>query len=118
MPLTIRWSIWYEDGTHCTSDEYEPHEVRRHGVQVIVQEDERSGRYNQCMDDCYVWKDGRWYGMDRFGMTIYLLTYPHPCVVLFGTTVDSDTWQRILEAAEADPFIAPRSARRRDEVVP
>lgn len=113
-----KWSIWYEDGTNCTDQDAEPYEVGRHGVQVIVQDDGRSGRYNQCMDDVYVWKDGRWYGMDRIGMLIYLMTYPHPCIVLFGTTVDADTWQATLEKAEADPYLPPRSAKRRGEIVP
>lgn len=118
MAAAIKWSIWYEDGARCTDEECEPHEVRRHGVQVIVQSDEQSGRFNQCMTDVYVWKDGRWYGMDRIGMLIYLMTYAHPCVVLFGTTTSTENFQAMLVRAEADPYLPPRSAKHRDEIVP
>ncbi len=56
--------------------------------------------------------------MDRFGMIIYLIHYPGACIVLFGTITATENFQRTLELAEADPFIPPRSAKHKGEIVP
>lgn len=105
----LAWGIYYEDGSRFTNLDGEPFEAPATGVQVIVQLDDRTGRYNQCMDDAYIFRDGRWWGSDRIGMLIALMSRKEAVVVRFGTQVSNDRFQAILLQAEKDEIWPTRS---------
>lgn len=110
------WKIWYDDYSNFSSLDGTPQDAPRAGVEVIVQDDEQSGRWNQCMDDYYIWKGDRWLGVDQFGMYDYLLHNTGPCIVLFGRTVPNDAFRLILKKAEEDPEFPLRSAWHKGEL--
>jgi hypothetical protein len=68
-------------------------------VQVILQDDENTGPYFQSGDDYYVWRDGRWVGVDHFGLFDYLLDTG---LVLFGRTTTNAEYQAIYHRAKAE----------------
>ena len=102
------WKIWYGDGTSFGDENGPPEMAPPCNVQVIVQDDERTGRYNQCGSDYYIWRDGRWLGCDIFGLWDYLCQKDR-AIVRFGRTLYRDDFQHILTMAEADDTMPRRS---------
>lgn len=106
------WKIFYEDGSTYSSDDGPPETAPALGVQVIVQEDLDTGRYNQSGSDYYVFRDGRWWGVDIFGLFDFLI---HHAPVTFGRTIANKDYLEIYYQAEADPAFPRRSAFRPGE---
>ena len=67
-------------------------------VMVVLQQDE-NGPYFQSSSDYYVWRGGRWWGVDIFGLFDFLLDTG---LVLFGRTVTNEEYQRVYQQAKAD----------------
>ena len=117
-PGEVRWAIYYDDGTRFTNLDGPPHKAPGTGVQVIIQLDDRTGRFNQAGDQVYYWKNERWWGGDHFGMLIELLNTDHPVVVRFGSMMGTEGFHEILRNAEADPIWPKRSAWEKSELRP
>jgi hypothetical protein len=100
------WKIFYEDGSTFSSEDGSPTDAPALGIQVIVQNDPDSGRYNQSGSDYYVYRDGRWWGVDIFGLFDFLI---HHSPVKFGRTTDNETYLSLFHRAEDDPDFLPRS---------
>lgn len=115
--IAPRWKLWYSDGSSYSELDGPPERAPAFGVQVITQQNEETGRYNQCMDDFYVWRKGRWFGCDKIGLIDYL-AHEAPCIVRFGRTEPNDVFYRILKKAEADPEFPVRSAWKKGELRP
>ncbi len=105
----LTWRVYYGDGTSFDSSDGRPAEAPGRNVQVIVMPDERTGRYLQCMHDFYVWR-GRWVGVDQYGLWDYLAD-PGWARVLFGRTIEHDTFSRIYQDAKRDPDFPQKSGR-------
>lgn len=118
MADELAWGIYYRGGARFTNLDGEPHEAPATDVQVIVQLSDRTGRYNQCMDDVYFYRDNRWWGGDRIAMLTELMNTDHPVVVRFGSTVSNEEFQAILTQAESDPIWPSRSGWEGFEVRP
>jgi hypothetical protein len=69
----VRWKIYYEDGTTFSDRDGKPKEAPGWGVQTIVQPHVESGRYLLPPYDYYLYRDGRWIGVDVAGLTDHLL---------------------------------------------
>jgi hypothetical protein len=108
------WKIWYGDGSTFSSKDGAPSAAPAWDVQVIVQVDPITGRYNQTGDNYYVWRDTRWCGVDEVGFIDYLANEP-PSIVKFGRTIGNEQHRDILRAAEADPDFPSRSGWKPDE---
>lgn len=80
-----------EDGPH-TGD-------KARDVQVILQHDPESGPYFQSSSDYYVWRDGRWWGVDIFGLYDFLL---ETGLVLFGRTVTNQEYREVYQRANVE----------------
>jgi hypothetical protein len=78
-------------------------------VQVILQHDERVGPYFQTGADYYIYRDGRWLGVDIFGLFDFLLDSG---LVLFGRTINNDEYQAIYQQAKIDKQTWLRSERQ------
>ena len=109
----IEWRIFYGDGSTFSNNDGAPGDAPAWDVQVIVQVDPITGRYNQTGDNYYVWR-GRWVGVDQVGLIDYL-AHEAPSVVRFGKTVGNEQHRRVLEVAEADPDFPSRSGWKPDE---
>lgn len=68
-------------------------------VQVIVQEHPDVGWHTQSRYDYYIWRDGRWVGVDLFGLFDWLLDSGS---VLFGRTVTRKVFDSVMRQALKD----------------
>ena len=95
------WRIYYSDGTHIDGTAETVPDAPAIGVQVIVEYDTYSEHwYLQSGSDNYIWRDGRWIGVDDTGRTAYLVT-PGWKRVLFGETIRTERWLAAFEQASA-----------------
>jgi len=119
----VRWKIWYYDEntdeiSSFSNEDGEPWDAPAFGVQIITQEDDLAGRWNQVGDNYYVWRKDRWWGADIIGMFDYLANWKGRCVVRFGRHASNDMFQRVLVAAEEDKDFPKRSAWHKGEIRP
>jgi len=110
----VRWRIWYGDGSCYSDRDGSPFDAPALDVQVIVQVDPQTGRYNQSGSDYYVWDGETWRGVDIFGLFDYLIR-PGARTVKFWRTIPNEQYRHINNLAEADPDFPPRSAYRPGE---
>lgn len=110
-----KWKVWYGDGSSFSDEDGLPEEAPGFNVQVITQENEQSGRYNQCLDDYYIFRDGRWFGVDFVGFLDYVVN--ELGAVKLGRTLTNEKFQKILELAESDPDFPKRSAYHKSEKI-
>ena len=83
--------IFYSDG------EYSGDSPPARDVQLIVQSDGAGPPYFQSGTDYYVKRDGRWLGVDIFGLFDYLMDTG---LVLFGRTITNAEYQAIYQKAK------------------
>jgi len=102
------WKIFYSDGTHISSEDMSPFSIPykwHEGVQVIIQPDSEHRWKTVCGHDYYMW-DYRepelgWWGGDRDGLSYYLRTPGHKCV-LFGTFISKQKYREIFNLARSE----------------
>lgn len=71
----MKWRIYFGDGSTFDSSLGVPEDAPTWDVQAIVQPHIESGRYIICLYDYYVYREGRWFGVDNVGAIDYLLHY-------------------------------------------
>ena len=101
------WVVYYGDGSTYSSEDGSSPPAR--DVQVIVQRHPEVGVELVTASDYYVWRNGRWWGVDLFGLFDYL-TRPGPKKVLFGRTIETEVYKRIIKRAceDTDLMRGPR----------
>lgn len=95
-----KWRIYYSDGTvmegeGCPAN----YTLVARDVQVIVQEHPDIGWHTQSGHDYYVWSDGRFVGVDLFGLYDWLLERGD---VLFGRTMTTRDHNEVMKRALKD----------------
>lgn len=93
----MKFIIHYSDhktAVENVGDDYSPRDV-----QVIVQEHPTIGWHTQSGYDYYVWRDGRWVGVDIFGLYDFLLDIG---LVLFGRTLTQSEFNDVMKRALED----------------
>ena len=93
-----RWKVFYGDGTTAEGVGRQKLDEPR-GVQVIVQDHPEVGVESVTGCDYYVWREGRWWGVDIFGLFDYLM---ESGLVLFGRTIEREEYQAIARKALAE----------------
>lgn len=106
----IEWKIFYDDGSTFSSEDGEPHEAPRTGVQAIPQLNDDEGRHVLFGADYYYWEGGKWEQCDHFGFYDYLIRPGSYKVVLFGRNMQSGHFRAIYKQAAEDPDFPPKSA--------
>ena len=86
--------IYYSDGTV-----YEGDKPPARDVQVIVQEHPDVGWHTQSGYDYYIWRGGRYVGVDLFGLYDWLLDTKG---VLFGRTITRKDFDIVMKRALDD----------------
>jgi hypothetical protein len=104
------WRIYYGDGS-TVSDDVDPFTVPGVDVQAIVQRDADVGRYVLHHMDFYWWveADRQWHQGDVFGLWDYLAR-PGPKKVVFGRSLDNQSYKALLTVAVNDPDFPVKSA--------
>lgn len=104
----LRYKIYYDDGTVYSGD---PYYAPTSGVQVVAQEDSSSskgwilihGIANAAQSDVgiYCWRDDGfgWDIHDQAGFYDYLFNYKGPKAVIFGRTIPTEDFQKVLQRA-------------------
>jgi hypothetical protein len=91
----MAFKIFYDD--RCEYDSESEDDMPGRGVQVIVQDHPDIGAEMVCGADYYVLdKNGRWRGVDIFGLFDYLLDSG---VVVFGRMITEDQYSKICKEA-------------------
>lgn len=115
MTSPNRWRVYYADDSVFTSDEGEPHEAPRHGVQfVAIQDPEVGWQGEQSPEGYWIWRNGRWFGTDTMGFWDYLYHHRGPCVCLFGRTLTRPRYRTLLKRATKDLGEKSAWAKRED----
>jgi hypothetical protein len=110
------WRIYYDDGSVFSSEDGDPWDAPRTGVEVIVHPD-GNGLSMMSQSDYYVYEPeraGQWGGWnytDHFGLVLYLQRAKKP-LVLFGAMVLDSQFSEIEKRALADIRGAKQSWRR------
>lgn len=107
--MAVRWRVYYDNGE--TASGLDPADVGSVGVVAIVQPDPDHGRMVVARWDyyCYHSDDEQWYGHDQFGLWD-CLTRPGYNRILFGRTIPTEQFRKIIACAESDPDFPTRSA--------
>lgn len=92
--MATKWKVYYSNGT-TMEGEGRGSPIGR-GVQAIVQDHPEVGVEIVTSSDYYVWKNGRWFGVDIFGLFDYLLDTN---IVGMGTTIKREEYQKIMKEA-------------------
>ena len=103
------WRIWYDNGTAYSSEDGTPENAPGRGVICIMQDSERTGRHKLSGADYYILRDGRWFGVDLFGLWDYLADRGKK-IVKFGRFVERERFNEIMRQAEQDDSFPARSA--------
>lgn len=93
----MHWKIYYGDGSVYDSEEGSSPPAR--DVQVIVQDHPKVGKELVTGADYFIRKNGRWMGVDLFGLWDYLLDLG---LVLFGRMVTTEEYREVMRRAMAD----------------
>lgn len=93
----MTFKIYYSEGIEYEGEPGDKPPAR--DVQVILQHDPERGPYFQSGFDYYIWKDGRWRGVDIFGLYDFLIDSG---IVLFGRTLTNAEYNEIYQKAKGD----------------
>ncbi len=94
----MRYKIYYSDGTVYDSTEGDGPETR--GVQAIVQDHPSAGKEIVTGADYYIRSsEGRWIGVDLFGLWDWLVDRGE---VLFGRMVTTEEYRDLFKRAKLE----------------
>lgn len=109
--LSIRWRIYYGDGSTFDSSMGEPEDAPGYDTQIIVGYERNAGRIVYYLWDWYyyrVYPDGwgEWYGCDLHGLLDIQLHFPKEikCIKM-GRSVRNEVFDEIKRKAFDDPDI-------------
>lgn len=108
--MSLRWRIYYGDGTTFDVRDGHAFDAPARNVQMIAVADPDHGWYLCRSDDYYWWlpQTDTWQGGDKFGLFDYLIE-PGPKRVLFGRTIGNAQFNAIFDRAMNDPEIPQKS---------
>lgn len=98
--------IYYDGGSTFDGD---PYNAPGWGAVTIVERDADHGRRLVDGKDFFIWRDGRWWAVDQWGLMDYLAD-PGPRKILIGRYVPNGRWTLLRQRAEADPDFPARTA--------
>lgn len=109
------WRIYYADGSTIEDSEGPPTGERARGVQVILQDHPDVGWFLQTGSDYYIQRNGRWYGVDIFGLFDFLMDSGQ---VVFGRHITNTEYKAILNEALEDRELARKGGLLKQERQP
>ena len=105
------WRVYYGDGTTYSGT---VEDTPTRDVQVIAQSSPEHGWTATAGTDYYVWRSGRWFGVDKFGLYDYLIE-PGWKKVLFGRTLTSQEYNAVWQRMMSDPDMPPKTGGPKKE---
>jgi len=109
---TMKWRIFYVDGSTFDHTDGPAHEAPGSGVAAIVQQDSTVGAAVHHQSDFYVFDKqyGGWAGLDYFGLAQYLAR-PGFKTVKMGEAMTTDGYKVLIQSLRTDPDLPAKSAR-------
>jgi len=107
----MTWRIYYGNNTIY---EGSVEDAPARDVQVIAQSSPEHGWLAVSGRDYYVWRDGLWFGVDKFGLYDYLIE-PGWKRVLFGRTLTTEEYNRIWQQMMNDPELPTKTGGTKGE---
>jgi len=113
---TFNWKIYYGDGTTYDGDQ-DPYLAPTTNAQIAVIADPNHGWTMQAYEGFYWYEPDMdaWIAGDSFGYNDYMLR-DGPKKVIFGRTIDTAEFTRIMSVAINDPAIPVKSGWYPNEV--
>lgn len=108
----MRWKIWYGDGRTFSDADGTPAQAPAVNVQAIAQPDPKIGRFISTRSDFYLYRDGKWWPVDWFGLLDHLMDMG---IVKAGRTIENESYDRIIQQALHDPNFPRKSAKSKRE---
>lgn len=105
----VNWKIYYGSGLTVTNLQSPPEKVPGRNIICIVNRHSEVGKQIVTRHD-YYWFDKIWTGGDIFGLFDYLLI-PGWKKVLFGRTIETEEYEKIIKMALLDVDFPEKSAR-------
>ena len=105
----IDWKVYYGDGSTLSNEQVEAENLPGRNIVCIINRHLDVGRQIVTRHD-YYWFDEVWSGGDVFGLYDYLLI-PGWKKVLFGRTLRTDQYEKILSSAFLDSDFPIKSAK-------
>lgn len=107
--MTLRWRIYYGDGSTFDGRDGPASDAPARDVQMIAVADPDHGWYLVRSTDYYWWlPNDTWNGGDIFGLFDYLIE-PGLKRVLFGRTIETARFRAIFDRAMNDPEIPQKT---------
>lgn len=108
----MKWKIYYIDGTSFSNADGSPEQAPGNGVGAVVQQDQTVGAVVHQGDNFYVFDQqyGGWYGLDYFGLGMYLAK-PGFKIIKLGETTTIEAHRRMVASLQDDPDLPNKSAR-------
>lgn len=105
--MTMRWKIWYSDGSTFSDADGTPDEAPKSGVQVIHVADGRCGRRVLKLVDYYVWAPSlsRWLDCVDSASAILRMSREAWSIILRGEYLLEADFEKILIASHEDNYI-------------
>lgn len=113
----FQWKIFYGDGSTFTDSEGSAYDAPSRNVQLVVAADLEHGWSILRQFDFYWWDADCWRGGDQFGLWDYLCL-PGPKKVIFGRTINHQSYMDVFERALNDPDLPQKTAWRDEEPQP
>ena len=95
------WRLYYGDGSVFSNEDGEPQDAPCTNVMCAAYYDEDNRRRLAHSADYYFYKDGKWYGIDLFGLWDYL-SLPGLKTVKFGRLIGDLQYRAVMSKAMND----------------
>ena len=113
-PKKREFRIYYNGGSTYTGS---PELAPARGVIAIVQPAPSVNYEIVTASDFYVWRDGRWWGADKFGMMDYIIR-PGWKRILIGYMITREEYDKLMTRILADRDFGNKTGWLPGEVVP
>lgn len=101
------WKVHYGDGKTFSDEDGSPEQAPALNVQAIAERNKKVGRRIISGFHFYVRREGRWEGVDWFGVVDHFITLG---LLKAGRTVSDETFEQILINAQDDPDLPIKSS--------
>lgn len=108
--MTLRWKVYYGDGSTFSSADGHAFDTPARGVQIIAIADHEHGWRLERGGDYYCWVPGKddWYAADQAGLILYFLDRG-PKRVLLGERMDYYEYRAVLDRAMSDTALPTKT---------
>lgn len=97
----MRWRIYYGDGSTYSDRDGLPELAPNTNAQVVAREFPNNAKGYALMHskDAFVWREGRWDGVDTMGLWDYIIEHQGWQKIILGRSIRDDTFWKCVSRA-------------------